>query len=163
MWVDNSLVQMRSRLRGTIMITNNRNNNIWLSEIHHIICASDQISRVALLHLARRSPPSNAKLTRALSEWALLLWNREKIYGFCFTESLTARLLRWKIRKGMQTLVGPVGERYRDKESAEELTVSGSYMKNCDPLVFLPRLAMDNRKGFSCFSVNSSSEMWKCY
>lgn len=125
MWVENSLVQMRSRLRGTIMITNNRNNNIWLSEIHHIICASDQISRVALLHLARRSPPSNAKLTRALSEWALLLWNREKIYGFCFTESLTARLLRWKIRKGMQTLVGPVGERYRDKESAEELTVSG--------------------------------------
>lgn len=54
-------------------------------------------------------------------------------------------------------------ERERDKESAEELTVSGSYMKNCDPLVFLPRLAMDNRKGFSCFSVNSSSEMWKCY
>ena len=32
-------------------------------------------------------------------------------------------------------------------------------MKNCDPLVFGPALAMDNNIGFSCFNVKASSGM----
>lgn len=32
-----------------------------------------------------------------------------------------------------------------------------SYIKNCDPLVFLPRFAIDKRNGFSCLISNDSS------
>lgn len=32
-----------------------------------------------------------------------------------------------------------------------------THMKNCEPLVSFPRLAMDNRKALSCFSVKFSS------
>lgn len=33
-----------------------------------------------------------------------------------------------------------------------------THIKNCDPFVFFPRLAIDNRNGLSCFNVKFSSE-----
>ena len=36
-----------------------------------------------------------------------------------------------------------------------------THMKNCEPLVFLPRLAIDNKNGLSCLRSNDSSENGK--
>lgn len=36
--------------------------------------------------------------------------------------------------------------------------IASTHMKNCEPFVFLPRLAIESKNGLSCFNVNSSSE-----
>lgn len=38
-----------------------------------------------------------------------------------------------------------------------ELLEQPTYIKNCEPFVFLPRFAMDSRKGRSCFFSKLSS------
>ena len=45
------------------------------------------------------------------------------------------------------------------KNSLQDKTLRiNAYMKNCDPFVFGPLFAMDNKYGLSCFKLKSSSE-----
>lgn len=52
----------------------------------------------------------------------------------------------------------PVIEKREERAISRVVSITfQSYMKNCEPFVFLPRLAMDNRNGLSWVNVNASS------